>query len=230
MVVPASPKFARIAGLLRLALLTLVALHLAHDAVYVAHFGTGHDLASAMGERGHDAYWPAFTQAGIVAAAALGAFAIARFALLSRAAGRPMRIGGQPELVRPGYRPELARLWACLWALVIPLYVGLENLEAFVLSGDVLGFEPLAGAETRLALPIIALITFALAAAGALVRWRIRVLEARLAATSGGRWQPAPDEAPAVEWGPVGLLAANRWIAGRPDAGRAPPPVVASPS
>lgn len=228
MLVLASPQIARLAGLVRLALLTLVAVHLAHDAVYVVHFGTGHELESAMGERGHDAYWPTFTLIGIAAGVGLAAFWAIRVAVLSRAAGRsdhgvaawqrPVAAGGS------GYVAELARLWAGLWALVIPLYLVLENVEGFLVGGRLLGFEPLAGGETRLAVPVIALLTLALAAVGALVRWRIQVLEARIArGAARPSWEPAPARAPAVEWGPVGLLAAHRWIAGRLDAGRAPP-------
>jgi len=57
MMVPASPRLAKLASRLRQAVLVLAALFVAHDAIYVARFGVGSGYAQAMTAMGHDAYW-----------------------------------------------------------------------------------------------------------------------------------------------------------------------------
>ena len=222
-IVHAPSSIARFVGLLRLALLTLVALRIAHDAIYAVHFGVGHAFTAAMGDT-HAVYWPMFTAVGIAAAIVLSSAAAIRLRRLGRqAASRRGRITSVTVTPRPAYLPELARLWAALWLLVTLLYLGLENVEAVVASGHVLGFEPLAGADARMAIPILALVTFALAALGALVRWRIAVLQARIAGRVHAPRRRAAASAPAREWDGIGALVRARWFVARPDAGRAPP-------
>jgi hypothetical protein len=231
MVVQASPVAARLAGPVRLALLTILALLVAHDAVYVYHYGVGHELAGAMAEGGHDAYWPAWTLIGVAAAAVLFVASARRFLGLSsvlRAAGTDRRPRPGPALPAPSYLAETARLWAWLWTVVVVLFVVQENVETLSHVGQLVGFEPIAGPETRLAIPILAIITLSLAAIGAVVRWQLAVLEARVRASRRvTRHRRIADSAPAPEWAAVHALAPTRWMLARPDAGRAPPVLLA---
>ena len=89
--------------------------------------------------------------------------------------------------------------------------------------GQVPGIDVLLGAGMPIGLAVLGVVTLALAAVGALVRWRIAVLSERLReAANAARTLPTSD-GPAREWAHIDALAPHRWIADRRDAGRAPP-------
>lgn len=219
---------ARIATRVRLALLLLVALFIAHDAIYVAQFGVGASLASAMRERGHDGYWMAMVAAALLAGSLIVVGVLRTMDGLRRRLDR-MEASGAPRSAPadgpgPSYRVEVLRLWRTLLPLTLLLFGIQENLETFVAHGDVIGIEAIVGPGAPLAVPVLALVTLALAALGGLVRWRIAVLETRLSrAIERLRRQLLRALKPAREWHRIHASAPHRWIAGRSDAGRAPP-------
>jgi len=99
-----------------------------------------------------------------------------------------------------------------------------ENIEHLAGHGHLIGLGALIGPEYPLALPVIGLVALAAAALGALVRWRIALLEARV----GVRPVPARPRGltarrPAPGWAIVATLRIRAWSLVRLDAGRAPP-------
>ena len=116
-------------------------------------------------------------------------------------------------------------LWAPLFGLVAVAFAIQENVEHLAGHGHLIGLGALGGPEYPLALPVIALVTLVAAALGAVVRWRIGVLEARLAGRlplgerQGGL---AARRAPA-RWAEVAAVRVHAGFLVRLDAGRAPP-------
>ena len=122
------------------------------------------------------------------------------------------------------YGRELLRLWPPLFGTVAVAYLIQENIEHLVAQGHLAGFSPIVGAEAPLALPILGLVTLAFALVGALVRWRIAVLEARVrAARARARWSVDADRLH-TSWTLVGAIRATFWSLARQGPVRAPPP------
>jgi hypothetical protein len=223
-----SPRAARILAVLRFGLLAVVCLGLAHDAVFAAEHGVGAGFAQAMSVGGHDGYWPIFSVVVVSAVTLLGlsaAVRIGRLGVAGRRFGRSGR-GGLAPRTQPArsYRQDLRALWLPLLALTATAFTVQENIEHLAGHHHLIGLSALGGPEYPLALPVIALVTLVAAAVGALVRWRIEVLEARLA---GGlhlahlRGHAACR--PAVRWLDVASILAHARFLTRLDAGRAPP-------
>jgi hypothetical protein len=218
MIVPASPWLASLAPRVRQVVLILAALFVAHDAIYLARFGIGRGYAEAMSASGHDAYWAPvsiFLAAGV---ATLALTSVATYRRLRREDhGEPVPGAG------PSYAVELGAIWIRLFPTVAFLFTVQENVEHFAVDGHLVGIAPLLGPGSALALPALAATTFALAAVGGMVRWRIRGLQARIAATSRPRFARVRGATRPRGWDILAATVAHRWITGRPDAGRAPP-------
>jgi hypothetical protein len=196
----------------------LFALFVAHDAIYVAQYGVGDAYARAMSAGGHDAYW---TPTRLV----LGMSAALIFVLTLRLLGR-LRRGAADTPETPGgpsYVEELGRTWLRLFPTVAVLFVAQENLEHLATDGHLPGLGFLAGSLT---LPVLATTTFVLAAIGSLLRWRIRLLEARMAAATRARFAPPVAMVGDRGWLVIAAAIAHFWILGRRDAGRAPPSIL----
>ncbi len=230
-----SRSTARAAGSGRFVLLAIVALFVAHDAIFLAEYGIGDTFAAAMRQSGHDGYWPIYMLLVGVAGAALvasTALRVARLRLRLAALGTSHRGVFAQELqdrapdVR-SYRRELLVLWIRLFAAVVLAFVIQENLE-HVAHHHVPGLGVLLGPENPLALPVLAAITFILAAVGALVRWRIAILGERLAqAIAAGAYRSGlRATGPAAGSWVAAAVCAHRWTIARQDPGRAPPPVL----
>jgi hypothetical protein len=203
---------------LRTGILAIVALLVAHDAIFLAQYGAGPDFARAMAEGGHDGYWLPFTVTAILGGGLLLLRALTTIRVLDLRASTLERV----ELPAPSYASELLGIWRGLFPLVAVLFAIQENVEHLAEHGHILGLGALAGPEYPLALPVIAMVAFALAALGALIRWRIAGLRARIATASAKR-VPHADVRVAPEWRAVHAAAAHRWTLDRKDAGRAPP-------
>jgi hypothetical protein len=218
-IVSASPRLASLAPRLRQAILVLAALFIAHDAIYMARYGVGDGYARAMSARGHDTYW-----APVSVLLTAGVFLVV---LASLAAYRRLRTdaGATAVISTAGssYLHELASVWLRLFPSVAVLFAVQENVEHAVVDGHLAGIEPVFGPGSSMVLPVLAVTTFLLAAVGAVVRWRIRVLEARIAATVRQRFALAPAVSRPAGWDTIAAAIARRWILGRRDAGRAPP-------
>ena len=203
MVLSTTPGSARRWTQLRFLVLLLVTVLVGHDAVFASQFGLGEGFRQAMTAGGHDAYWMAFS----VVIVALGALALVREVLrgmrLSRRIGWPAgrRSPGSP--VAPdgvvGYVAELRRIWPKLFVATAILFTIQENLEHIAAGQAPHGLGSLIGTEHPYAVAVLAIVVGIAAAFGALVRWRIRMLEAR-AAWAAASHQPrlrGPSIAPA---------------------------------
>ena len=227
-----TPGRARWATRVRLATLALVALLSAHTAIYAAHFGLGNAFATAMSASGHDGWWLPAVGVVVVAGVFLLALTVGSLARLEwavrsqrfdsptpRVPRRHVPVGRRDS--RRDYAASVLELWRVLLPLVIALFAIQENVELLIGGGRVAGLEVLISAELPLTLPVLAAVTLAVAALGALVRWRIAGLVARLARTTDRRRTVADAAAP--RWRAIGALAPRRWMTDRLDAGRAPP-------
>lgn len=224
-----SPVARRLWRIARFAVLVAVSVVAGHTAVYAAHRGVGEELAAAMSSGGHDAYWP-LALAGTIG---IGALALARAGHgVWRMWREARRIGRRHEDFQRGsepserpYRRELLAIWPALFAVTAAAYLGLENLEHLAAHSHLTGLEALFGADHPLAVPILAGVSLAVAGIGALIRWRVRVLEARLRAAATRR--PPPDHErvrPAgLRWQSFSAQGAHRLVLVRARHGRAPP-------
>jgi hypothetical protein len=216
---------ARLAARIRFGLLVGIGLLVGHDAVYAAEHGIGPGYGSAMTALGHDAYWLPITGLGALAAIGL---AVAAALAIGRLQRRLRRIASS-KLIRTSsiaYRRELRSLYPALFLAVVALFTLPENLETVLARGDLPGVDVLLGGPLPVAIPVLGLVSLGLAAIGALVRWRIATLQARLRGALHAARQAMADAQPAPEWAEVGAVAPHRWILGRRDAGRAPPLVL----
>ncbi len=201
-------------------MLALVALLAAHTAIYVAQDGTGDRFAQAMASGGHDGWWiPAsLVVLGVgflLLVRTLGG--LAHLEIRARASGRRGGPGRAP------FAPEIRSIWQRLLPLVTILFLAQENLEYVAAHGHLLGLDPLI-TDSGMALPMLALISFGLSVLGALLRWRVAVLRARIASPNHqARRRPVLSQVVAGRWRMVGALAPRQWMTDRLDAGRAPP-------
>lgn len=227
----ASQRSARVLGAIRFLLLAVGCLAVAHDAVFAAEYGLGGGFVRAMSEGGHDGYWPVFTVVATSALTLLGLWSAVRIGRLVVSSGPSRPSVGSAEAVRshahrsaPAYRTELRRLWLALFALTTTAFAVQENVEHLAGHHHLIGLGALVGPEYPLALPVIGLVTFAAAAIGAAVRWRIAVLEHRLAGRLHRPLQRGlAARHPAPGWLDVAAAVAHGRILVRLDAGRAPP-------
>jgi hypothetical protein len=97
-----------------------------------------------------------------------------------------------------------------------------ENVEHLVATGSWFGLAPLDGRLHPDALPLLVAASLVVAAAGAFVRWRVRVLEGRLELAARSFPRPAADRADRA-WRLVAAACRHRRLLVRLDAGRAPP-------
>ncbi len=224
MVVTTDPVRAQWAARLRLGVLALVSLLIAHTAIYAAQYGLGDRFAGAMSGAGHDGWWlPA-------SLAILGVGLVALLHVLGVLSRLESVARDVPEeRLRPGdaagprFAPEVLTIWRRLFLVVAVLFAVQENLEHLVMQGHLPGVDVLGGAEYPLALPILAAVTLTLAALGALVRWRIATLRALVSRATRPIREPIVADVAARRWRIVGELAPRRWMVARLDAGRAPP-------
>jgi hypothetical protein len=219
MTVRASPRLAYLAPRLRQAILVLAALFVAHDAIYLARFGIGDGYARAMSALGHDAYW---APVSVLLTAGVALVVLATFVAYRRLRADAVGAAVIPA-TGPSYLHELASVWLRLFPTVAVLFAVQENVEHLAVDGHLTGIEPLIGPGSSIVLPVLAVTTFVLAAAGAVVRWRVRVLEARIASAVRQRFALASGVNQPADWDTVAAAIAHRWILGRRDAGRAPP-------
>jgi hypothetical protein len=212
--------------MVRLAILALLVLVVAHDLVYAAGHGIGH-LAEALGHTGHDPYWRWVGVTGILAVVGLLVAAARHWrGLRRRLAQLRDAVPGQwltGVVVRRPTRSEVALLWLRLIAIALPLFVAQENVEHYLSHA---GHLPLLGVLTEreylAALPAFGFVALLVAGAAAAVRVRLAGLER--AVRIAERWS-LPRAATVL----VGHRAALDLIRPRtnslatPDLGRAPP-------
>jgi hypothetical protein len=203
------------------AVMSAVALVLAHNLVFLVGYGPGY--ASALSRTGHDEAWASAVRVVLGLGAMLlviAAWRLHRLGLLARAGG-----AARPAQDR-GFLGHLLQLWPRL-ALVTPvLFVLQENLERHAIGQPMPGVGVLVSSEYPSAIVVFAAVTFAIAVVGSLVRWRRDVLLARIAAARP-RWLRAT--APSLRRTLESLVAPRASLVGRRLAVRAPPAPVQRP-
>lgn len=200
-------------------MLALVALLSAHTAIYVAQFGPGDRFAQAMASGGHDGWWIPMSLVVLGVGSLLLIRTLGGLAHLEVRARASARAGGAG---RAPFAPEIRSIWRRLLPLVAILFLAQENLESVAAHGRLLGLDPLIS-DFGMALPVLALITLGLSVLGALLRWRVAVLRARITSPNQQARRPVLSQVVAGRWRMVGALAPRQWMADRLDAGRAPP-------
>jgi len=181
-VVSASPR-----RYLTLAILAIATVAVGHDLVYVLAHGTGPGYGRAMDSTGHGSYWASFVlTATLLAGGLAGISAWQLWRLARRARSLEVRLAGVPDAPIGLLCPLAWSWWRPVFAASTAWFLVQENLEQ-VVRGNA---APLLGALTGdhwLAVPVLALVSLAIAAAAALVAWRRGALLARLAA-AGRPW------------------------------------------
>jgi hypothetical protein len=204
---------------MRFALLIAVGSLLAHDVVFAAQYGLGQANSDALAATAH-AYWPAFTALTLLVAAVGTGWAVAGLARLSRL------LRGLPpiEAAGPGYLREVVGLWPRLFLACSLVFLVQENLEHLAVGTAAPGLYALSAPGYPLALPIIAVVSGLLAAAGGWLRWRHETLVRRLRAVRVS-WlrRVVRIRSTTQRWRLVAALVALGRILARTDAGRAPP-------
>jgi len=217
----ASAGVARQLRRLRFVALVAVGALVAHDAVFAAQYGLDERREIALAGTSHE-YWPVFT----VLALLLGTVGIGGAVAGMLRLGRSLR--GVPTVRppggTPGYAGEMLRLWPRLFLAITLAFTLQENAEHLAAGLGLPGLWVLSWPAYPLALPVLAVVTLLLAAAGAWLRWRTDVLAGRLAAVRAAHRRRADlSLAPGVRWRLVAAAVAHARILARPDAGRAPP-------
>lgn len=204
----------------RFAALTAAVLVAGHDLVYLTAYGLG-NYRSVLEAYGHGLPWTGVWLAAILAAAALGAIAVQR----SRRFNRRLRDLGGADVgweFTSGLARRIGRLWLLLLATGLAVFTVQENVEHFAQhGGHFYNLGVLYAGEYVLTIPVFALLSLAAATVGSLALERLRVLAKAVAhaETSSHRPQWVGQRRPSPRLGRTGLYR------GRPDLGRAPPPL-----
>ena len=212
---------------IRVPVLVLFGVLIAHDATYALQYGLGAANDDAIAASAHQ-YWAGFSALAVLCAAVTLAAAVAGILRLRRA------LRGLPEAGPsrvPHYAAEARRLWPRLFVVVTLAFLAQENVEHIAAGLPAPGLWAIAAPHYTFAIPVIAVSTALLAAVGAWLRWHRDVLVQRLVAARAAAAafrRLAAHRTPARRWGLVAALVAHRWILLRQDAGRAPPVPVAA--
>jgi hypothetical protein len=206
---------------LRFVALAALGTLIAHDAVFAAQYGLGHERDVALAATSHG-YWPAFVALTLLVATAgagTAAAAIVRLRRLLRGLPAAPAVPG-----RTSYLREVARLWPRLLLVVAAVFVVQENLEHVAAGQAPVGLWALSAPGYPLAIPVLVAVTGLLAVVGGWLRWQHETLVRRLVAARASALRRHHDaHTPHGRWALVAALVAHRWILLRRDAERAPP-------
>ena len=212
-------------GRLRVPLLAIFGLVVAHDAIFASDAGVA-ALAGALARSGHGDGWALITVSGLAGAVVVALGVLARILRLRTEIGSLDGLGtrapsaGAPRTASfDAYRAEIRRIWPWLFAAVAIGFLVQENVEALLGGSHAAGLEPLISAHP-FAVPILLLLTLGMALIGALVRRHTQALEQRLAQL---RARLPRGTQPVATRTALGALPARDSIRLRPEAGRAPP-------
>jgi hypothetical protein len=175
------PRLGRVP--LLVAALTPASLVLVHDLSFLAAYGA--QYRAALLASGHDERWTSTVTAVVIVSLVLGAVGVARLGFLwVRARSLDEAVEGRRTTDVVGFGRLLACLWPALAVVTASLFLVQENLERAALGAPLAGLEPLLAAAPFL---ILLVVSFLLAALGALLLWGHEVLLARIAAALRGR-------------------------------------------
>jgi hypothetical protein len=209
--------------LLALAALSLAALVLGHDLIFLLNYGL--DFGAAMQRTGHGAPWLVTVITAATVAGTMTTLAARRLVALSRLAreveGGNVR-GRGASLSDLGR--QILRLWAPILVVALALFVANENLERAMVGIRLPGLSVLFGTTHAPTMLVFALVALFVSAFAGLYRWRRDVLAARILAARP-RWaEDAPVPLRPRPWADRGRPS----IISRRLAGRAPPLSVAA--
>lgn len=203
--------------------MTLVALVIAHNLVFLLAYGPAYD--EALAHSGHDGAWGNAVAVVLTAAfglVGLGTWRLYRLGIVARA--RAPREGGR-GLRESGFARRVVALWLCLAGATTLLFVVQENLERQHVGATPPGLAVLWSAEYPNAPLVIAAVALAVATVVALFRWRRDVLVARIAAARS-LWPGAPRIVQRHQ--AIWLEHRHASIIVNQFSGRAPPPLSAT--
>jgi hypothetical protein len=171
--------------------MTLVALVVAHNLVFLLAYGAGYD--EALAHSGHDAAWRTAVAVVIAAGFGLLALAIWRLHRLGLIARTVAPTEGRLDPGASDFGRCLAGLWLRLTGATTLLFVVQENLEHQRAGEALPGLAVLGSTAYPDAILVIACVALAIALVGALLHWRRDLLVARIAgALRQARQRPAP--------------------------------------
>lgn len=207
-----------------LAPLSLVAFVLSHQIVFLHTWGNAY--GDALRRSGHGTPWTIAIVTVLLLTGALTLAAVREFARLAgRARELERRRRPPPDERAVALLRPMLRLWPAVAAGAIGLFVLVENLEHVAAGATAHGLSVLGSAEYYGPLPILALVSLAVAFIGALFGWRRAVLLARIRATAAAFGRPAAQRLPRD--GRSGDRRPETHI-GRRLSGRAPPVLLPS--
>ncbi len=198
--------------------MALVALVLVHNIVYLVAYGAAYE--DALQQTGHEAGWTIAVL--VILALAVGLLLGAAFRI-GRLRAEVRSLGGSTSIRRPDPATVIAGfgvLWLRLAVATAAALLVQENLERGTVGQPLPGLGVLGSSGYPDALPILLVVTFAVALVGALFAARIEALAARVAAARRRAWA-RPSHARRRPIPLAHRLAGS--IHGRLSAGRAPP-------
>ncbi len=201
-------------------MLALVAFVLAHDAIYLATYGSSYD--AVLARTGHGGRWEATVATALVLAALLVGASLARLLFLVRAT----RQLNDEAIPRAGWNPrfflrEVRDALPLVFVGALTLFVVAENLERVSAGLAAPGLSVLGSQGYVGTIPILAAVSLVVSLVEALYRWRRDDLIARIAAAVRARRLRSVGPV-ARRFGPWSNPRL-RSIAGHHVAGRAPP-------
>ena len=206
--------------LLAVAVLAPASVVLVHDLSFLAEFGPS--FRAALRATGHDDRWASTVAIVLAVSTLLVSLALARLTFLWLKARSLERIAGNRSHVDAGaYLRLIARTWPSLAVVTAVIFLVQENIERLTVGEPLPGLEPLVSGPSARPIEILALVSLALAALGALLLWGHTTLVARIEAAH--RRSTARGRAPLVRRPIVPTSRALRPPASVNLAQRAPP-------
>ena len=202
------------------AALSPLSLVMAHNLVYL--LSAGDQVSIVLRATGHDATWVSAVRLVIASSAVLGIAAATRVTVLWRRARLLERETG--PLIHPGWRglgSHLIRAWVGLVLVTTVWFVVQENLERIGVGQAAPLLGPLLDGGPTGALVVIPAMSLLTALVGALFRWGVTALLARISAARrfGQRRRPVSVRRPAGRIPhPSALLARHLGLRAPPGA------------
>lgn len=209
---------AHVLGLSLTAVLSLAALVIAHNLVFLLTYGS--DYGVALVRTGHDGRWSETVRVVLALVGLLLAAGAARLIWLARLVRRLGRTDYDRRPRVGAYVRALLPLWARVFAIAMLLYLVQENYERWSIGQSLPGLAVLDSSALVGPVQVFLLVSLAVAATGALFSWGIAALEALVEAS---RTRHPRSEESYRPRRPTDILVRASSLLGRNLAGRAPP-------